>query len=213
METSLIGSTLMIFSPFLSMVLLKHPHLGILIFVMLGLHIWKLRSPLYLRQFINQQGEKEKEKQKLSGDEACHLVDLTKDDDTEKDPEAGPSGSEQQALPIVPITAVPMAQGESTQHEALGSGGGNYSKAEQIDALSNLEEGEIESDKDWDVDDEDVLVEFLKGDGKGVYELENGEIFDAPTFEVAFTTGSVEPENVAEASGAATSIEAFPTDP
>ncbi|KAI3786587.1 hypothetical protein L1987_40372 [Smallanthus sonchifolius] len=57
--------------------------------------------------------EKEKEKpSKPSGDEACHTVDLTEDDDEDKDPEAGPSGSEQQALAIVPISAVPMDEGE-----------------------------------------------------------------------------------------------------
>ncbi|KAI3815537.1 hypothetical protein L1987_15208 [Smallanthus sonchifolius] len=49
------------------------------------------------------QGEKEKEKvmektSRSTGDEACHLVDLTKDDDKEKDPEVGPSGSKQQPL-------------------------------------------------------------------------------------------------------------------
>ncbi|KAI3762870.1 hypothetical protein L1987_53312 [Smallanthus sonchifolius] len=110
---------------------------------------------------------KEKEKpSKPSGDEACHLVDLTKDDDKDKDPEAGPSGSEQQALAIVPISAVSMAERESAQHEVGGDASGSgddkgksvsdvlyhlpdevilmiephYSKETQIDALSNLEE-------------------------------------------------------------------------
>ncbi|KAI3821599.1 hypothetical protein L1987_09168 [Smallanthus sonchifolius] len=182
------------------------------------------------------QGEREKEKEKPSKprrDEACHPVYLTKDDDKDKDPEAGSSGSEQQDLAIVPVSAVPMAEGDSTHQDggdASGSGGDkgksaaevlydlsnevillmepDYSKEAQIDALSNLEEGEIVSDDEWDVDDEDVVVEFPKGDGEGVYELEDGEIFEAPS-----NTGSVEPVFVAEASGTAISTEASPTDP
>ncbi|KAI3725342.1 hypothetical protein L1987_65128 [Smallanthus sonchifolius] len=157
--------------------------------------------------------EKKKEKPKPSGDEACHPVDLTKDDDKDKDPEAGPSGGEQQALAIVPISVVSMAEREYTQHrgsgDIAGAGGSengkssadvlydlsdevilmiepDYSKEAQTDALSNLEEVEIESDEEWDVDDEDVVAEFPKGDGEGVYKLEDGESFEAPAFEAAF---------------------------
>ncbi|KAI3808121.1 hypothetical protein L1987_24064 [Smallanthus sonchifolius] len=158
--------------------------------------------------FDMQQREHEmmvKKQSKPSGDEVCHPVDLTKDDDKDKDPEAGSSGSEQQALAIVPISAVSMAEGELTHQEggdASGSGGEkgksaaevlndlsdevilliepDYSKGAQIDALSNLEEGELESD----------IVEVPKGDGEGVYELEDGEIFEAPDFEADLNTGS-----------------------
>ncbi|KAI3783402.1 hypothetical protein L1987_42483 [Smallanthus sonchifolius] len=113
-----------------------------------------------LTKKLDAQGEKEKEKEKekrTTGDEACHPVDLTKDDDKDKDPEAGPSG------------------GESTHQEGgdtSGGGGGgdkvksvaevlkdlsddeilylepDYSNESQIDALFNLEEGEIDSGDD-----------------------------------------------------------------
>ncbi|KAI3744773.1 hypothetical protein L1987_57864 [Smallanthus sonchifolius] len=78
-------------------------------------------------------------------------------------------------------------QGESTQHEGDVSGNeGGTGK---------------------------FAADFPKGDGEGVYELEDGEIFEAPSLDAISNTGSVEPEFVAEASGAATSTKAFPTDP
>ncbi|KAI3712369.1 hypothetical protein L1987_70923 [Smallanthus sonchifolius] len=140
---------------------------------------------------------------KPSSVEACHLMDLTKGDDQDKDPEAGPSGSEQQSstLAIVPISTVPMAEGEFTRSEGGGDASGH-------DKGNNLEEGEIDSGDDWDEEDEDVVIEFPKGDGEGEYEFEDGEIFEAPTFEANFDTCSVEPECTAEAS-----TEASPTDP
>ncbi|KAI3733273.1 hypothetical protein L1987_64493 [Smallanthus sonchifolius] len=139
----------------------------------------------------------EKQPPKPSSEEACHLVDLTKGDDQDKDPEAGPSGSEQQsfALAIVRISTVSMAEGESTQSEGGGdASGGNkgksvadvlkdisddvsddvilfldpdYSKEAQIEALCNLEEGEIDSSDDWDEEDDDVVIEVPKGDEEG----------------------------------------------
>ncbi|KAI3797448.1 hypothetical protein L1987_32705 [Smallanthus sonchifolius] len=142
---------------------------------------------------------------------ACH----------DKDPEAGTSGSEQQpsALAIVPISAVPMAEGESTQSEGGGDASGgnkgksvakvlkdlsedlsddtilllepNYSKEAHIDALCNLEGGEIDSDEDWDEEDEDIVFEVPKGDREVEYELEDGEIFEAPFFEIHLDTGMI----------------------
>ncbi|KAI3682905.1 hypothetical protein L1987_83269 [Smallanthus sonchifolius] len=173
-----------------------------------------------LTKKLDTQGEKDKEKDKekekrSTGDEACHPVNLTKDDDKVNEPEAGPSGGEHQALAIVPISAVPMAQGESTHQEGGDTSGGDkeksvaevlkdlsddeilylepdYSNEAQIDALFNMEEGEIDSGDDWDDDDEDVVVEIPKGDGEGEYELEDGEIFEFPSFEAPLDTGSVE---------------------
>ncbi|KAI3808185.1 hypothetical protein L1987_24132 [Smallanthus sonchifolius] len=190
-------------------------------------------------------GEKDKEKEKkkekrTTGDEACHPVDLTKDDDKDKDPEAGPSGGEHQALAIVPISVVPMAQGESTHQEGgdtSGGGGGDkgksvaevlkdlsdneilylepdYSKEAQIDALFNLEEGEIDYGDDWDDDDdEDVVIEIPKGDGEGEYELEDGEIFEFLSFDAPLNTGSVEQASNVEASTEASPVDPEPVDP
>ncbi|KAI3774224.1 hypothetical protein L1987_48771 [Smallanthus sonchifolius] len=186
-------------------------------------------------------GEKDKEKEKekmTTGNEACHPVDLTKDDDKDKDPEAGPSGGEHQALEIVPISAVAMAQGESTHKEGGDTSGGggdkgrsvaevlkdlsddeilylepDYSKEAQIDALFNLEEGEIDSGDDWDDDDEDVVIEILKGDGEGEYELEDGEIFEFPSFDAPLDTGSVEQASNVEASTEASPVDPEPADP
>ncbi|KAI3825109.1 hypothetical protein L1987_06585 [Smallanthus sonchifolius] len=183
-------------------------------------------------------GEREKEKEKASkssGDEACHPVDLTKGDDKDKDHEVGSSGSEQQALEIVPISVVPMAEGESTHQEAGDASGGNkgksvadvfknlsddvsdnvilflepgYSKEAQIEALCNLEEGEIDSGDDWDEEDDDVVIEVPKDDEEGEYEFEDGEIFEVPSFESHLHAGSVELASTVEAS-----TEASPTDP
>ncbi|KAI3827763.1 hypothetical protein L1987_01846 [Smallanthus sonchifolius] len=197
-----------------------------------------------LTKKLDAQGEKDKEKEKekekrTTGDEACHPVDLTKDDDKDKDPEAGPSGGEHQALAIVPISAVPMAQGESAHQEGgdtSGGGGGekgksvaevlkdlfdneilylepDYSNEAWIDALFNLEEGEIDSGDDWDDDDEDVVIEIPKGDGEGEYELEDGEIFEFPSFDAPLDTGSVEQASNVEASTEASPVDPEPVDP
>ncbi|KAI3762501.1 hypothetical protein L1987_52931 [Smallanthus sonchifolius] len=196
-----------------------------------------------LTKKLDAQGEKDKEKEKekkTTGDEACHPVDLTKDDDKDKDPEAGPSGGEHQALAIVPISAVPMAQGKSTHQEGgdtSGGGGGgdkrnsvaevlkdlsddeilylepDYSKEAQIDALFNLEEGEIDSGDDWDDDDEDVVIEIPKGDGEGEYELEDGEIFEFPSFDAPLDTGSIEQASNVEALTEASPVNPAPVDP
>ncbi|KAI3773984.1 hypothetical protein L1987_48524 [Smallanthus sonchifolius] len=86
------------------------------------------------------QGEREKEKEKASkssGDEACHPVDLTKDDDKDKDPKVGSSGSGQQALAIVPIYVVPMDEGESTHKEGGDASTGNKGKS-VADVLKDL---------------------------------------------------------------------------
>ncbi|KAI3815521.1 hypothetical protein L1987_15192 [Smallanthus sonchifolius] len=188
-----------------------------------------------LTKKLDAQGEKEKEKEKKSTSaEPCHPVDLTKDDDKDKDPEAGPSGGEHQALAIVPISAIPMAEGESTQQEGGDTSGGggdkgksaadvlkdlsddeilyiepDYSREAQIDALLNLEEGEIDSGDDWNDDDEDVVIEIPKGDGEGQYELEDGEIFEFPSFEAQLDIGSVEQARNEEAS----LVDPSPVDP
>ncbi|KAI3811023.1 hypothetical protein L1987_20738 [Smallanthus sonchifolius] len=120
----------------------------------------------------------EKQPPKPSSEEACHLVDLTKGDDQDKDPEAGPSGKP------------------------------DYSKEAQIEALCNLEEGEIDSGDDWDEEDDDVVIKVPKGDWEGEYEFEDGEIFKVPYFESHLDTGSVEPASTVEAS-----TEASPADP
>ncbi|KAI3776075.1 hypothetical protein L1987_45836 [Smallanthus sonchifolius] len=147
------------------------------------------------------QGEREKEKEKASkstGDEACHPVDLTMDDDKEKDPEVSSSGSEQQALAIVPISAVPMAGGSRLTRK--------------IEALCNIEEGEIDFGDYWDKEDDDVVIEVPKGDGEGEYEFEDGEIFEVPSFESHLDTGSVEPASTVEASTEASSADLTPVD-
>ncbi|KAI3773973.1 hypothetical protein L1987_48513 [Smallanthus sonchifolius] len=194
-----------------------------------------------LTKKLDAQGEKEKEKEKeyekTTGDEAYHPVDLTKDDDKDKDPEAGPSGGEHQALVIMPISAISMAQGESTHQEGGDTSGGgdkgksaadvlkdlsddeilylepDYSKEAQIDALFNLEEGEIDSGDDWDEDDEDVVIEVPKGDGEGEYKLEDGEIFEFPSFEAPLDTGSVKYASNLEASTEASLVDPTPVDP
>ncbi|KAI3807428.1 hypothetical protein L1987_23356 [Smallanthus sonchifolius] len=192
-----------------------------------------------LTKKLDAQGEKEKEKEKEktskpTGDEPCHPVDLTKDDDKDKDPEVGPSGSEQQALAIVPIYAIPMAEGESTHQEGGDTSGGDkgksaadvlkdlsddeilylepdYSKEAQIKALYNLEEGEIDSGDDWDEDD-DVVIEIPKGDGEGEYEFEDGETFEVPSFDPSFES-QLDTSSVETASNVEASTEAFPADP
>ncbi|KAI3776289.1 hypothetical protein L1987_46065 [Smallanthus sonchifolius] len=194
-----------------------------------------------LTKKLDAQGEKEKEKEKEKTstptcDEPCHPVDLTKDDYEDKDPEVGPSGSEHQALAIVPIYAIPMAEGESTHQEGGDTSGGHkgksaadvlkdlsdedilylepdYSKEAQIDALYNLEEGEIDSGDDWDEDDEDVLIEVTKGDGEGEYEFEDGEIFEVPSFESQLDAGSVDTASNVEASTDASPVNPTPVDP
>ncbi|KAI3827707.1 hypothetical protein L1987_01790 [Smallanthus sonchifolius] len=196
-----------------------------------------------LNKKLAAQGEKEKEKEKEkdkaskpTGDEPCHPVDLTKDEDKDKDPEVGPSGSEQQALAIVPISAVPMAEGELTHQEGGDTSGGDkgksvadvlkdlsddvilflepdYSKEAQIEALYNLEEGEIDSCDDWDEDDDNVVIEVPKGDGEGEYEFEDGEIFEVPSFESQLDTGSVETATNVEASTEASPADPTPVDP
>ncbi|KAI3802315.1 hypothetical protein L1987_30445 [Smallanthus sonchifolius] len=171
-----------------------------------------------LTEKLGAQGEKEKEKS--TGAEVCHPVDLTKDDDKDKDPEVGPSGGEHQASAIVPISTTSMAEGESTTQEGgdtSGGGGGgdkgksvadkilclepDYSKEAQIDALLNLEEGEIDSGDDWNDDDDDVIIEIPKGDGDLEYELEDGEIFEIPSLEspLKTDTGSVDTASNVEA--------------
>ncbi|KAI3808123.1 hypothetical protein L1987_24066 [Smallanthus sonchifolius] len=128
-----------------------------------------------------------------------------------------------------------MAEGESTQQEGgetSGGGGGgdkgksvaevlkdlsddeilylepDYSKEAQIDALFNLEEGEIDSGDDWNDEDEDVVIEIPKGEGEGEYELEDGEIFEVPSLESLLDTGSVDMASNVEAT-----TEASPVDP
>ncbi|KAI3668759.1 hypothetical protein L1987_88242 [Smallanthus sonchifolius] len=186
--------------------------------------------------------EKEKDKEKKStGAESCHPVDLTKDDDKDKDPEVGPSGGEHLALAIVPISSVPLAEGESTQQEGgdtSGGGGGDkgksaadvlkdlsddeilclepdYSKEAQIDALLNLEEGEIDSGDDWNEDDDNVIIEIPKGDGELEYELEDGEIFEIPSLEslLETDTGSVDMASNVEATTEASPVDPTPVDP
>ncbi|KAI3795103.1 hypothetical protein L1987_37748 [Smallanthus sonchifolius] len=193
---------------------------------------------------LGAQGEKEKEKEKekdkekkSTGAESCHPVDLTKDDDKDKDPEVGPSGGEHLALAIVPISSVPLAEGESTQQEGgdtSGGGGGDkgksaadvlkglsddeilylepdYSKEAQIDALLNLEEGEIDSGDDWNEDDDDVVIEIPNGEGE--YELEDGEIFEVPSLESLLDTGSVDMASNVEATTEASPVDPIPADP
>ncbi|KAI3825658.1 hypothetical protein L1987_07194 [Smallanthus sonchifolius] len=81
-----------------------------------------------------------------------------------------------------------------------------------IEALYNLEEGEIDSGDDWDEDD-DVVIEFPKGNGEGEYEFEDGEIFEVPSFESQLDTGSVEIANNVEASTEASPADPTPVDP
>ncbi|KAI3819418.1 hypothetical protein L1987_13252 [Smallanthus sonchifolius] len=184
-----------------------------------------------LTEKLGAQGEKEKEKS--TGAEGCHPVDLTKDDDKDKDPEVGPSGGEHQASAIVPISTTSMAEGESTTQEGgdtSGGGGGgdkgksvaseilclepDYSKEAQIDALLNLKEGEIDSGDDWN-DDDDVIIEIPKGDGDLEYELEDGEIFEIPSLEslLETDTGSVDTTSNVEATTDAPSVDPIPVDP
>ncbi|KAI3717515.1 hypothetical protein L1987_69187 [Smallanthus sonchifolius] len=185
----------------------------------------------------------EKQPPKPSSEEACHLVDLTKGDDQEKDPEAGPSGSEQQSLDlaIIPISTMSMAEGESTQNEGGGDASGgskgksvadvlkdlsddasndvilflepDYSKEAHIEALCNLEEGEIDYSDDWDEEDDDVVIEVPKGDGEGEYEFEDEEIFEVASFENHLDTGSVEPTSTVEVSTEASPADPTPMDP
>ncbi|KAI3784301.1 hypothetical protein L1987_43399 [Smallanthus sonchifolius] len=160
--------------------------------------------------------EKEKDKEKKStGAESCHPVDLTKDDDKDKDPEVGPSG-----------------EGGDTS----GGGGGDkgksaadvlkdlsddeilylepdYSKEAQIDALLNLEEGDIDSGDDWNEDDDDVVIEIPKGDGEGKYELEDGEIFEVPLLDSMLETGSVDTASNVETTTEASPVDPIPADP
>ncbi|KAI3825137.1 hypothetical protein L1987_06613 [Smallanthus sonchifolius] len=185
-----------------------------------------------LTEKLGAQGEKEKEKS--TGAEVCHPVDLTKDDDKDKDPEVGPSGGEHQASAIVPISTTSMAEGESTTQEggdtSGGGGGGNkgksvadkilclepdYSKEAQIDALLNLEEGEIDSGDDWNDDDDDVIIEIPKGDGDLEYELEDGEIFEISSLEslLETDTGSVDTASNVEATTDAPPVDPIPVDP
>ncbi|KAI3795157.1 hypothetical protein L1987_37806 [Smallanthus sonchifolius] len=89
----------------------------------------------------------------------------------------------------------------------------DYSKEAQIDALCNLDEGEIESGDDWDEEDEDVVIEVPKGDGEREYKFEDGEIFEAPFFETNLDTGSVEPVSTVEASTEASPNDPTPVDP
>ncbi|KAI3795484.1 hypothetical protein L1987_38139 [Smallanthus sonchifolius] len=42
-----------------------------------------------------------------------------------------------------------------------------------------------------DEEDENVVIEFPKGDGEGEYEFGDGDIFEAPAFETNLDTGSV----------------------
>ncbi|KAI3815553.1 hypothetical protein L1987_15224 [Smallanthus sonchifolius] len=131
-----------------------------------------------------------------------------------------------------------MAEGEYTQQEGGDTSGGggdkgksvaevlkdlsndeilylepDYSKEAQIDALFNLEEGEIDSGDDWNDDDEDVVIEIPKGDGEGDYELEDGEIFEVPSFDAPLDTGSVEQASNVEASTEASPVDHEPVDP
>ncbi|KAI3827678.1 hypothetical protein L1987_01759 [Smallanthus sonchifolius] len=126
-------------------------------------------------KLLNQLGS-QGETSKKAEEEASHHVDLTGDKDPDKDPSVGPSGGaggETQAV-LATLSVTPAAQGESIQKEG-NSGGSDKGKS-----MAEIEEGKIELGDEWDEEGDDVVIEFPKGDGEGVYELEDGEIFEAP---------------------------------
>ncbi|KAI3828203.1 hypothetical protein L1987_02300 [Smallanthus sonchifolius] len=142
-----------------------------------------------LTKKLDASGEKEKEKEKTStptGDEPCHPVDLTKDDDKDKDPEVGPSRSGDTSGGDKGKSAADVLKDLSDEEILYLEP--DYSKEAQVDALYNLEEGEIDSGDDWDENDEDVVIEVPKGDGEEEYEFEDGEIFEVPSFESQLDT-------------------------